>query len=133
MRVIQCKNEISPDETSKKLHCIVDFNPFNPNLKEMVLKHWPVLEHSSSTRLLLEDKLIFGFRRPKSLMDLLCRSDVGQKILNNRNRMPYCPRMGKCTHCPRLNKTGRIMSYSTGRKYQTPKKVTCRSSNLHRL
>ena len=62
-------------------------------------------------------------------MDLLCRSDIKTDHLIP-NKLPYCRLLGKCTHCPRLNKSGRIISNSTKRKYLIPKKVTCRSNNL---
>ena len=72
-----------------------------------------------------------GFRRPKNLGDLICRSDVRlENPFTYKNRFPFCPHPGRCTHCPRLNKSGYITSSSTGRKFKCMKEVSCRSQNL---
>ena len=62
-------------------------------------------------------------------MDLLCTPDNHRSSKINSLKT-FCPRPGKCQHCPRLNKTGTIISASTGRKYKTLKKISCHSSNL---
>ena len=114
----------------KQIFCIIDFNPYNPDIKTIINKHWPILERSSSTRSLLDYNITVGYRKPKNLGDILCRTDISQISLNEKNNLPLCPLLGRCGHCPRLNKTGRIMSHSTGHKYKTHRKITCRSSNL---
>ena len=35
-------------ENTRKLFCIVDFNPFAPNMQNIILKYWPILERSAS-------------------------------------------------------------------------------------
>ena len=83
------------------------------------------------TRILLDDRAVIGFRRPKNISDILCRSDIKlDSPFVNKNALPICPQLGRCKHCPRLNKTGKIWSNHTGRKYLIPKKITCRSSNV---
>ena len=37
---------------------------------------------------------------------------------------------GRCDYCPRLNKTGKIKSTSTGKTYTSKINITCKSSNL---
>ena len=43
---------------------------------------------------------------------------------------PFCNLGGKCTLCPRLNKTGKIKCTVTGDTHGCMKKISCRSSNL---
>ena len=100
-------------------------------MKSILEKHWPIMDRSSSTRQLLDFDILIGHRHPKNLSDWLCRSDV--RLCNPfgiTNKFPYCPHPGRCTHCPRLNKTGYVRSHSTNRKYKCMKKISCRSSNL---
>ena len=92
------------------------------------MKYWLILERSSSTRALLDYEIIIGYCRLTNLWDILCRTDLQEK--RGSSPFPYCPKLGKCKHCLRSNKKGRIISFSTKRKYKTYKKVTCRSQNL---
>ena len=107
---------------------IMGIIPLNPDLKKILDKYWPIMDRSSSTRSLLNTAYIVGFRRPKNLSDILTNSDI--KTKTSDTFYPVCPLMGRCTHCPRVNKSGKIYSHSTGRKYLTLKKISCRSSNL---
>ena len=43
---------------------------------------------------------------------------------------PLLPEYTKCTHYWRLNKSVRVISHATGRKFKCIKKCTCRSTNL---
>ena len=45
-------------------------------------------------------------------------------------QIPSLPALGICTHCPRINKTGRLVSNSTGRKYKSFTRISCCSSDF---
>ena len=86
-------------------------------------------DKSSSTRKLTNANIIVGQRRPKNLKEILCSSDIKDKSKHN-NVMPLCLRRSTCTHCPRLNKSKKIISTSTKRKYNILSNVSCNSQNL---
>ena len=46
------------------------------------------------------------------------------------NKTPPCNRKWKCKHCPRIDKSGEVISTSTGRKYRSKVMVSCNSKNL---
>ena len=111
------------------LFLVVDYNPNNPDLHNILQKYWNIMDRSSSTRSLLDYNIVISYKKPKSLMDLLCTSDI-RKTKKINSLRTFCPRPGKFKHCQRLNKTGTIISASTGRKYKTLRTIFCRSSNL---
>lgn len=78
---------------------------------------------------MLDAKIIFGTRKPKSVCDLLICSDFK---LNARQVLyiPRCNRILTCCHCPRFNKSGKITSHSTGRKYKIARKIFCNTTNV---
>ena len=120
------------DDTEKKLFLILDFNPSLPPIKEWLLELWPILYKSSGTRKLVDVQPIIGYRRPKNLQDILVTSDLPEiKWLSGKNRIsiPRCNRSA-CRHCPVLDRMGWIKSHSTGRKYRTQTRISCKSSNL---
>ena len=126
-------HKVLTEENNKNLVCVLDHNPFNPDLREIIQDHWKIMERSSSTRPLSEISITFAYRRPKNLMDILCRSDIRLEScdpLKLKNRTPLCPNILKCSHCAKLDKSGKVISFSTGRKYKCIKKCTCRSTNL---
>ena len=50
---------------------------------------------------------------------------------------PVFPTLGRfytsltiCKHCPRLDRSGKVVSHSTGRTYKTETKVSCHSTNF---
>ena len=116
-------------ETNESLILVVEYNPSLPNLHQMLRKHWSLADRSSSTRSLNNSNIIISYTKPKNLKDILCSSDIRKKT-PIRNILPRCRRLWKCTHCPRLNKNKKIVSTSTGRKYNVLTKVTCNSKNL---
>ena len=78
--------------------------------------------------MLVDQDIIYGYRKPKSLQDILVRTDIFSK--NKPLRAPKCNRQSSCKHCPRLDKSGIVTSKSTSRQYRSQKNVSCNSSNL---
>ena len=112
-----------------KLVLTMDFNPSNPNIYQIIQNLWDKNDRSASTRSLCSMNIVIGYRRPKNIKDLICRSDIrDDKVFHNR--IPHCNRWPKCPHCNRLNKSGSIKSTSTGRNYKSLKKISCNSRNL---
>ena len=124
--------KISTD-TSKRLFLILQHNPTLPPIKEWLEDLWPILYKSSGTRSIVDLPRVIGYRRPKNLLDLLVRSDLPDpdSILGRRKKIPIpkCNR-SRCKHCPKIDKTGSVISTSTGRKYRSQTRVSCGSRNV---
>ena len=125
----------SPDSKSNdtdgiNLYLIVNYNPANPPIQDIVLKHWPTLGRSSATRPLVNAKIIFGHRRPPNLKDNLIRSRLPPGPDDITPDWPTCKSGARCRHCPRLNKSGKITSHSTGRSFTSTFNACCQSKNL---
>ena len=75
----------------------------------------------------MDTRITYGYRRCPNLLDKLTSSDI-RGIRPRKQDPPRCQRLLHCKHCPRLNKSGYIISTSTKRKYKIPKKVTCNST-----
>ena len=117
-------------DTSNNLFCIIEYNPSNPPIKDIIQKHWPILGRSSSTRSLVESKIIFGFRRPPNLRDKLIRARLRTSTPDEQESWPQCKKPEKCKQCPRINKSGHIISHSTKRKFKCVFNPCCQSRNL---
>ena len=115
-----------PDDLS--FYLVVTHNPANPPINEIVRKNWTLVEKSKTTRFLTDANLIFGTRRNKNLSDQLVRAST--KTTQTNLIPPICNRTKSCRYCPKINKSGTLISTTNGRKYQSMKKVTCQSSNL---
>ena len=61
-------------EKEKRLYLITTFHPYGSILDKIICRNWDILDRSSSTRPLLEYRLIKGYRRPKNVRDLLIRA-----------------------------------------------------------
>ena len=130
------KMEIKPmtesenKKVKEKLILILDHNPRNPDVLGILNKYWPILDRSSSTRKLLDYDIMIAYRKPKSLMDHLCSTDLKETTKQGEKNFSICRKPGSCTVCPKLNKTGSIISNSTKRKYKCVKKFSCKSENV---
>ena len=130
--ILTQKDTLSPaikSTDAKKFFCIVQYNPTLPPIKDWLTEVWTNLDRSSSTRPLIDYIPILGYSRPKNIGEYLCRSDISEQGSIKRVP-PRCHRPFKCKHCSKLNKTGKIISKSTGRNYKIMKNVTCCSKNL---
>ncbi len=129
-------NKSEDDIVDENLYFIQTYCPEFEEVTKIVRNNWDLLKRSSATKVLGENRVICGFRRPKNLRDILVRAKLPKqktqgemtKKLNSQNRNK-CSNL-KCNYCPLINKSGRITSTKTGREYTCKSNVTCRSSNL---
>lgn len=112
---------------------MVGITTFHPSCKvfnRALRDNWNILGRSVTTESLSQKQLLVAYRRPKNLGDTLIRaklstsSDPGTRVPKSR-----CITRD-CRYCKVLDKTGTIISTTTGRSYQSRKNVTCKSSNL---
>ena len=118
-------------ENDQSFYLVVTHNPKNPALRDIIKENWPLLNKSKTTRTITGANLVFGSRRNKNLSDLLVRASTKTQSSNipNIERTP-CQRQNSCRYCPILNRSGKIVSHSTGKSFTSMRNVNCQSSNL---
>lgn len=128
-----------PKEDDKEILVMVTtFQPGFSGLKDTIQSNWDLLKKSIATKELSEKRVIFGYRRPKNLRDMLVRAKLNhtQPARKRQNTgsisttpLNECKRKN-CRYCPNLDKSGRIKCTYTGREYMAKYNVTCKSNNL---
>ena len=124
-RSSNCRNSTKENNS---LFCIIEYNPTDPPVHEWFKELWPILYRCSGTCSLTDQVIVFGYRKPKSIQDILVHTNIFGNS-NKKKNIPKCKRR-KCRHCPHIDKSGEVTSSSTGRKYRSIVNVTCNSSNL---
>ena len=69
----------------KKVYLFMDHHPSFRAVLDIVSNNWDILDNSSSTRPLLHVPLVWGFRRPQNLRDLLVRAKLTDPDANWQN------------------------------------------------
>ena len=118
-------------DSDQTFYMVNTHNPANPPIRKIIETNWSILEKSKTTRAIINAKLIFGERRNKNLSDHLVRASTKtlDRTETNIERNP-CNRPNTCRYCPLLDKSGKLISNTTGRRFQSMRNVNCQSSNL---
>ena len=125
------------DETTTEdnLYLVTTHHPTFFEVNKIVCDNLELLDSSSSTRPVLQTKIVRGFRRCKNLRDILVRAEItpyknmGQNAPMTRADSHKCKRP-HCIYCNKLDRSGTIKSKVTNRKYMTRTIITCRCTNL---
>ena len=118
-----------PDKATSTTTKLVSKTPHLPTNG----KTWDLLDRSSSTRDLHSLTLKVGLRRPNNLRDILVKAKLktpGDETDQNKKGLDLTCITHLCRYCTKLNKTGKITSKVTGRKYYAPTKAKCNSNNI---
>ena len=106
---------------------ITTYNSANPNLRELISKHWSYLGRSSATRELGRQDIMITYRKSPSLKDMLVRA----KIPEPKSTTPKgCTRPNTCQYCTMISQSGKITNLNNNTTYNTVTKGTCQSNNL---
>ena len=65
---------------------VFTYQPNFGGLQEICKNNWDLLKRSTATKELSEQKIIYGYRRPKNLKDILVRAKL--PTTNNQNKEP---------------------------------------------
>ena len=115
---------------------VTNYNPCNPNIKEIIHRNWNIIENSPDCGPIFKDKPIIGFRKLPNLRNLLTNASTQYppSILDKTPAKPtICTRLGKCTYCPLLKNKDTVECNFTKKSHKTidlPKHVTCEISNV---
>ena len=126
-------------EKEKNFFLITTYHPSGSVLDKIISKNWDLLDRSSSTRPLLEYRIVKGFRRPKNCRDTLIRAktsnpwdvQMAPKVIEPQNDPDTraCKR-NNCKYCSKIILTGRLHCPLTNQTYTTIRKCNCESNNL---
>ena len=102
------------------------YTPSFDGLRTQVMK--------TCTRQIHERGITVGYRRPKSLRDILVKArlpaEKSPKVGCEALKSEKSCKSKNCRYCPILDTTGTIKSHSTGRHYRSRHNVSCNSNNL---
>ena len=118
--------------SEQKIYMTTTYNPAYDGLRLQVLKTWDLLYRSSSTRQIHSLGLEVGYRRPKSLRDLLVRFKLspGGGTVTHVTGAPLKCDNPRCRYCPKLCTDLHIVASVTGKTYRSRHNVSCNSNNL---
>ena len=106
---------------------ITTYNKTNPNLKEIISKHWACLGRSSATRDLSKRDFMITYRKPPSLKDMLVKAKLTQPRQKTNKE---CKRPKTCKYSTKMSQSGKIKNSYNNKTYNTITKGTCQSNNL---
>ena len=119
----------SKEKDPKIIPFITTYNKTLPNLKQIINKHWHLLQINSNLRTAFEQESLIAYRRNKNLGDLIGSKKIldGKAVRkNNSKKQLYCrpcvTRRDIC--CQQVLKTNTFTSYRTFHQ------LNCKSSHL---
>ena len=65
-----------PEPSGTLIPFVLTYHPELPKVKEIVNKHWPIIESSKRLNKIFPQKPIMAYRRPKSLRDILVHAKL---------------------------------------------------------
>ena len=118
------------ENSKKRVPLVITHNPANPNLKQIIDKHWHLLQLCSKKDA-FKEKPIIAYKRTKNMGDLLVRAKCTKEATTiptqNPNIKP-CKTPWNCAYCPKKD-TQTFKSTITGRCYKRPP-YTCNTRNV---
>lgn len=90
---------------------ITTFNPGSPDIRKIIMKHWPLLQHSERAHQLYNKPPLFGYRHCSNLKDSLVRAKIrfpkphaGKQGKVLRNPPQTCERTN-CSICKKMERS----------------------------
>jgi hypothetical protein len=114
-----------------KLIFVTRHNPRQVSIKPILTKYMAILQQDPNTKFLTQMNWIMAYRRPKSLKDILIKSDLAsqnKKIKQLDGSYP-CRRF-RCKCCPHMKSTKSFTSKITGTNYTIKGNYNCQSKNI---
>ncbi len=71
------------------LFLITTYSPEFSELKGIANDNWDLLKRSSTTKVLAETKITFGYRCPPNLKDLLVRAKLPKQVSGPKRKTPH--------------------------------------------
>ena len=123
----------SKEKDQKRIPFITTYNKTLPNVKQIINKHWHLLQINSNIRTAFEQEPLIVYRRNKNLGDLIgSKKILDSKVVrkNNSKTQLYCRpcfarRYNIC--CQQVLKANTFTSYRTGETFKIFHQLNCKS------
>ena len=85
-----------PEPSGTLIPFVLTYHPELPKVKEIVNKHWPIIESSKRLNKIFPQKPIMAYRRPKSLWDILVHAKLNPYLVTQEqdsspdSALPIC-------------------------------------------
>ena len=125
--------------TFDKLFAVSTYSPGFTGFRDVIEKNRPILAKNKCTRFLFDLPTTYGHRRAPNLRDTLVSAQLpdtqNQKEQKHGPPGARCLTRGgrpkkNCRYCTKLNKSGTILSHSTGKSHPCRTKIDCKSHNI---
>ena len=126
----------SKEKDQKRIPFITTYNKTLTNLKQIINKHWYLLQIHSNLRTAFEQEPLIAYRRNKNLGDLIGSKKMldGKVVRKNISKKQlYCrPCLTRRDNicCQQVLKTNTFTSYRTGETFKIFHQLNCKSSHL---
>ena len=115
------------DMETTNLYATSTFHPGFNSFRKTIETNWQYLARNKATKHIYDKKVLFGYRRPKTIGNHLVRAKISTEttptIQNN------CK--GKtCLYCAKLAKCSQIKDKYSKRRYNVRRNISCQSNNL---
>ena len=125
-----------PRKGNHRMTFVTTYNRTNPNIREILSKHWHLLQLDPELKKVFKDPPMMAFKRNRNLGDMLGSKQlsnskvVRQKKTNCTKRCQPCTvdRAKKC--CKQIKDTTMFKSSVTGKEYQIYHDGNCQSENI---
>ena len=126
----------SKEIDQKRFLFITTYNKTSPNLKQIINKHWHLLQINSNLRTAFEQEPLIPYRQNKNLRDLIgSKKILDGKVAreNNSKKQLYCrPCLNRRDNifCQQVLKTNTFTSHRTDKTFKIFHQLNCKSSYL---
>jgi predicted GIY-YIG superfamily endonuclease len=118
-------------EKVDRIPFILTYHPDNPKVGKIIANHWPTVQSSDILNLILPNKPVVAYRRPKNLKDILVRAKLTPIASQNQPSQSGPCGDKRCKTCQHMIETKTFTSTVTKEKLNIhgPNK-TCKTENV---
>ena len=114
--------------SSNKIVCATTFSPLSKDLRQIVEKHWHMLQSDPCVGKSFSEMPVFAHKRAKNLRDTLVRADLYNPPKHFLSTLPsgnfLC---NSCIHCNAMIKSESFLHPHSGKKYAVKGRISCKT------
>ena len=119
-----------PEPSGRLIPFMLTYHPELPKVKEIVNKHWPIIESLKRLNKVFPRKPIMAYRRPKFLRDILVQTKLNPDPSDDGSTGESKPYGNKrCFTCKLMTPT-QIVKSSSGASVKLKRQTNCKSANV---
>ena len=126
-------------EQSNRIPLILKYNRTLPSIKNIINKHWDILQIDRDIKDTFTEKPVIAYRRNKNLRDFIGSNTIENNTKTTKTTSTNNLNVGKCQPCfgrdgnlccQQIKTTSNFKSDSTGKIFNIFHNVNCKSKNL---